>query len=140
MLIFAFFVKCVCVVCVVHCVMRSGTCFVFLLFCVLLLFFGVFECVDYELLWCCLCVYSLNVLVRLVCGVLCDVVGVVCAVVLLCVWFFCLICLCVCLWLTAKVHDLCDVCVRRLCDCLCVVWLRCFCAWCKNDRVMLYYP
>ena len=62
-----------------------------------------FECVVREQFYCyfvlllCLCVlFSLNVLVRLVCDVLCDVVCVVCVVVcvvrLLFMLFVCFVC------------------------------------------------
>ena len=73
-----------------------------------------FERFEYKLSWCCLCVFSLNVLVRLVCGVLCDVVSDVCAVVVFCVWLFCLMCLCV---FVCGLLRRCMVCVR----CMCVV-------------------
>ena len=73
-----------------------------MLVCCCRLFLGVFECVVRELCYCyfvlllCLCVFSLNVLMRFVCDLLCDVVCVVCvvcgafAVYVVCV--FCFVC------------------------------------------------
>ena len=104
--------------------------FVFCVFCyfdLCVAVFVCFECLDWELLCCCVCVLSLEVLVRFLCDLLRDGVCVVCVVrVALLFNFF------VCLFVVGcEVARFVFVCVFGcvfVCVVVCVVVCVCLCA------------